>query len=159
MVKQAKNLGADPRDLWLAGLGMVSLTRKQAAKTYGTLVQEGTQFRDAAAKRIDALDKQARANLGEVKARVEASVDPLLARATKAYGAVKSELEARLSPVVAAISKKPAKAKPVRKAAAGKAAAANKASASKAAASKSVPAKKAAKKTSAATRGTVKKAA
>ena len=154
MVKQAKNPGADPRDLWLAGLGVVSLTRKQAAKTYGTLVQEGTQFRDAAAKRIDALDKQARANLGEVKARVEASVDPLLARATKAYGAVKSEFEARLSPVVAAISKKPAKARPVRKAAA-----ANKASASKAAASKSVPAKKAAKKTSAATRGTVKKAA
>src|SRR5690606_19023016 len=30
MVKQAKNPGVDPRDLWLAGLGVVSLTRKQA---------------------------------------------------------------------------------------------------------------------------------
>ena len=45
MVKQVKNPGVDPRDLWLAGLGVVSLTRKQAAKVYGTLVEEGTQFR------------------------------------------------------------------------------------------------------------------
>ncbi len=119
MVKQVKNPGVDPRDLWLAGLGVVSLTRKQAAKVYGTLVEEGTQFRDVANKRIEALNKQARANLDGVKAKVEAKVDPLLARATDAYGSIKGELEARLSPVVASFSKK--KAKPaVRKPAAAK---------------------------------------
>ncbi len=143
MVKQAKNPGVDPRDLWLAGLGVVSLTRKQAVKVYGTLVEEGTQFRDAASKRIDALNKQARANLNEVKAKVEAKVDPLLARATDAYGSVKGELEARLSPVVATFSKKQAKPKAVRKTAARKVAAT----------------KKAVKKTAAKARSTAKKAA
>ena len=141
MVKQVKNPGIDPRDLWLAGLGVVSLTRKQAAKVYGTLVEEGTQFRDAANKRIDALNKQARENLKDVKSKVEAKVDPLLARANEVYGSVKGELETRLSPVVATLSKK--KAKPARKTAARKPAVARKA------------AKKVATKTS----RTVKKAA
>ena len=141
MVKQVKNPGIDPRDLWLAGLGVVSLTRKQAAKVYGTLVEEGTQFRDAANKRIETLNKQARANLKDVKSKVEAKVDPLLARASDVYGSVKGELETRLSPVVATLSKK--KAKPARKTAARKPAVARKA------------VKKVAKKTS----RTVKKAA
>ena len=141
MVKQVKNPGVDPRDLWLAGLGVVSLTRKQAAKVYGTLVEEGTQFRDAANKRIETLNKQARANLKDVKSKVEAKVDPLLARASDVYGSVKGELETRLSPVVATLSKK--KAKPARKTAARKPAVARKA------------VKKVAKKTS----RTVKKAA
>lgn len=123
MVKQTKNPGFDPRDLWLAGLGVVSLTRKQATRAYGALVQEGGQFRDAAAKRIDALNKQARANLGEVKAKVEAGIDPLLSRATEAYGVVKGEIQARLSPVVSRASKT---AKPARKAATRKVAAASK---------------------------------
>ena len=125
MVKQVKNPGVDPRDLWLAGLGVVSLTRKQAAKVYGTLVEEGTQFRDAANKRIETLNKQARANLKDVKSKVEAKVDPLLARANDVYGSVKGELETRLSPVVATLSKK--KAKPARKTAARKPAVARKA--------------------------------
>ncbi len=125
MVKQVKNPGIDPRDLWLAGLGVVSLTRKQAAKVYGTLVEEGTQFRDAANKRIETLNKQARANLKDVKSKVEAKVDPLLARASDVYGSVKGELETRLSPVVATLSKK--KAKPARKTAARKPAVARKA--------------------------------
>ena len=125
MVKQVKNPGIDPRDLWLAGLGVVSLTRKQAAKVYGTLVEEGTQFRDAANKRIETLNKQARANLKDVKSKVEAKVDPLLARANDVYGSVKGELETRLSPVVATLSKK--KAKPARKTAARKPAVARKA--------------------------------
>ena len=140
MVKQAKNPNIDPRDLWLAGLGVVSLTRKQAAKVYGTLVEEGTQFRDAANKRIEALNTQARANLNEVKAKVEARVEPLLSRANDAYGSVKGELEARLSPVMATFAKK---AKPARKTATRKVTAA----------------KKAVKKTATKARRTVKKVA
>ncbi|MCX7563744.1 phasin family protein [Xanthomonadaceae bacterium XH05] len=141
MVKQAKNPSVDPRDLWLAGLGMVSLSRKQAAKVYGTLVAEGTQFRDSANQRIDALSKQARANLGDVKAKVEAAVDPLLSRVNGVYGTVKGELESRLSPVVATFSKKKAK------------------SARKPAARKPAAAKKAVKKVATKARGTAKKAA
>lgn len=144
MVKQVKNPGIDPRDFWLAGLGVVSLTRKQAAKVYGTLVEEGTQFRDATNKRIQALNKQARKNLDEVKAKVEATVNPLVARAADAYDSVKGGLEARLSPVVSTFSKK---AKPVRKTAVRKVATVKKSTA------------KTVKKAATATRRTVKKAA
>ena len=77
MVKQSKNQGIDPRDLWLAGLGVVSLTRKQALKTYGALVEEGGQFRDAASTRIDALASRA-CRPERVKGKVEATVDPLV---------------------------------------------------------------------------------
>ena len=122
MARQTKTPNIDPRDLWLAGLGAVSLTRKQAVKAYGVLVEEGTQFRDATGKRIDALASQAREGLDEVKAKASAAVDPLLARASSAYDTVRSELESRLSPVVAGFTRaKPAKRKPAAKKAPAKA--------------------------------------
>lgn len=157
MVKQSKNPGIDPRDLWLAGLGVVSLTRKQALKTYGTLVEEGGQFRDATSKRIDALATQARDGLNGVKGKVEATVDPLIARASSTYGSVKGELEARLSPLVAGFTgKASSKRKPAaRKPAAKKAAAKTVKVSTKAAASKT--AKPAARKRAASS--TAKKAA
>lgn len=157
MVKQSKNQGIDPRDLWLAGLGVVSLTRKQALKTYGALVEEGGQFRDAASTRIDALASQARAGLNGVKGKVEATVDPLMMRVSSTLGSVKGEIEARLSPLVGGFNsatstrRKPAARKPAAKKAASKTVK----TASKAAASKT--AKPAARKR--ATSSTAKKAA
>ena len=108
MGNKTKNPGMDPRDLWLAGLGVVSLTRKQAAKVYGTLVQEGTQFRKDAGKRIESLTAQARNNLGEIKAKV----DPMLARVDDAYDTVRKEVETRLEPVVNVFAKDKGTKKP-----------------------------------------------
>ena len=100
MVNKTKNQNVEPHDLWLASLGVVSLTRKQAVKAYAVLVKEGAQFRTDANKRIDTLTNQARSSFGEVKAKVEAKVEPVLTRANDAYGSVKHEVEVRLAPVV-----------------------------------------------------------
>lgn len=100
MVNKTKSTNVEPHDLWLAGLGVVALTRKQVAKAYDVLVKEGSQFRKDANKRIDMLTTQARDSFDEVKGKVEATVEPALIRANEAYGVVKHEVEARLAPVV-----------------------------------------------------------
>lgn len=109
MAKQVKTRRAaaaakariDARDLWLAGLGAVSLTRKNGIKLYGTLLEEGKQFQGRAEQQIDALQRQAREGFESAKARVEAVVSPIRERAEATYGSVKSDLETRLQPVLA----------------------------------------------------------
>jgi polyhydroxyalkanoate synthesis regulator phasin len=114
MVSKTKNAAAAPHELWLAGLGAVSLARKQAIKAYDVLVKEGSQFRTAATKRIDALRQEAGNRVGEVKARVEARVEPVMSRANDVYGTARNELGQRLAPVVNLFGKATArKATPV----------------------------------------------
>ena len=121
MAKQLKSRRAAPaakaridaRDLWLAGLGAVSLTRKNGIKLYGTLLEEGKQFQGRAGEQFDALQRQAREGFETAKARVEAVVSPIRERAEATYGTVKSEVETRLQPVLAKLGVKPAaKARP-----------------------------------------------
>lgn len=77
----AKSSRQFPRQLWLAGLGAVSLARKQSRKTFTRLVAEGEQFRGEAEKfaqqvnrdlqRVAAdLSKKANAEYGPLKQRV-----------------------------------------------------------------------------------------
>ena len=100
----------EARDLFLAGLGAVSLTRKNGIKLYGTLLEEGKQFQGRAGQQIEALQRQARESLDIARARVEA-VD----------GTVKSEAETRLQPVLAKLGvNKPAPKARTRKAPAAK---------------------------------------
>jgi poly(hydroxyalkanoate) granule-associated protein len=124
MAKQVKTRRAAPaataridaRDLWLAGLGAVSLTRKNGIKLYGTLLEEGKQFQGRAEQRIDALQRQAREGIEQARARVEAVVSPIRERAEATYGSVKSEVETRLQPVLVKLGVKPAAKPRVRKA-------------------------------------------
>ena len=124
MAKQVKSRSAAPaakaridaRDLWLAGLGAVSLTRKNGIKLYGTLLEEGKQFQGRAGQQIDALQRQAREGFETAKARVEAVVSPIRERAEATYGTVKSEVETRLQPVLAKLGVKPAPKPRTRKA-------------------------------------------
>ena len=110
----------DARDLFLAGLGAVSLTRKNGIKLYGTLLEEGKQFQGRAGEQFDALQRQARDGYETAKARVEAVVNPLRERAEATLGTVKTEVGTRLQPVLARLGVKPApKARP-RKAATAK---------------------------------------
>ena len=60
MAKQIKSTrrsaakgSVDSRDFLLAGLGAVSLTRKQGIKLYGTLVDEGKQFQGRVEQTIE----------------------------------------------------------------------------------------------------------
>lgn len=106
----------EARDLWLAGLGAVSLTRKNGIKLYGTLLEEGKQFQGRAEQQIDALQRQAREGFQSAKARVEAVVSPIRERAEATYGTVKTEVETRLQPVLAKFGVKPAPKARTRKA-------------------------------------------
>lgn len=106
----------DARDLWLAGLGAVSLTRKNGIKLYGTLLEEGKQFQGRAGQQIDALQRQAREGFDSAKSRVEAAIAPIRERAEATYGQVKSEVETRLQPVLAKLGVKPAPKPRARKA-------------------------------------------
>ncbi len=113
MSKTTKISTQVPHDLWLASLGAVSLTRKQAVKAYDVLIKEGTQFRAVTNKRIDGLSNQARNQFDAVKAKVE----PVRVRANEMYGNVRHQVETRLAAVTSMFGDKPVakKAKTVRK--------------------------------------------
>jgi polyhydroxyalkanoate synthesis regulator phasin len=103
-IKSARRSAAkgsvDSRDFLLAGLGAVSLARKQGIKLYGTLVDEGQQFQGRVEQTIDGLQQQARVGAELVRERVEAIVTPIRARAEATFGSVKSEVESRLAPLL-----------------------------------------------------------
>lgn len=106
MAKQIKTrrapakAGIEAHDLFLAGLGAVSLTRKQGLKLYGALLDEGKQFQGKVEQTIEGLQDQAKLGAELVRERVGAIVTPIRARAEAAYGTVKGELESRLAPVL-----------------------------------------------------------
>jgi hypothetical protein len=130
MAKQIKTrrapakAGIEAHDLFLAGLGAVSLTRKQGIKLYDTLLVEGKQFQGRIEQTIESLQDQAKLGAEIVRERVEAIVTPIRARAEATLGTVKGELETRLAPVLDKLGMKaPAKTRartaakrPVRKA-------------------------------------------
>lgn len=114
MAKQTKTrrapakAGIEAHDLFLAGLGAVSLTRKQGIRIYGTLLDEGKQFQGKFEQTIEGLQDQARLGAELVRERVEAIVTPIRTRAEAAYGSVRGELETRLAPVLGKLGVKPA---------------------------------------------------
>jgi len=110
----------EARDLFLAGLGAVSLTRKTGIKLYGTLLEEGKQFQGKANQQIEALQRQARESLDIARARVEAVVTPIRERAEAGYGRARAEVETRLQPVLTKLGVKPAPKARTRKAPATK---------------------------------------
>lgn len=92
--------GIEARDLLLAGVGAVSLTRKQGIKLYGALLDEGKQLQGRVEQTIEGLQDQARFGAGIVRDRVEAIVTPIRSRAGTVLCTAKSELESRLAPVL-----------------------------------------------------------
>lgn len=97
--RAAAKTGIEARDLLLAGIGAVSLTRKQGIKLYGTLLDEGRQLQGRVEQTIEGLQDQARLGAELVRERVEAIVTPIRTRAEAVYGTAKSEIESRLAPV------------------------------------------------------------
>lgn len=104
-----------PRQVWLAGLGAVSLTRKQSSKVFKRLVTEGESFRGEAEKfaqqfvrdfkRVTAdVSKKANAEYAPLKQRVirnlrtteksiAAGADDALAKLTSIYRESRAEFE------------------------------------------------------------------
>lgn len=111
-----------PRDLVLAGIGAVSLGRKQVIQSYADGFDGIVGLRARTAKSVQAyvksakgkvagLEKQAKAQTASLKKQVKAKVAPirknLVALATEA----KAQAETRLAPVLAklGVKKKPAR--------------------------------------------------
>ncbi len=96
----ASKSGIESRDLLLAGIGAVSLTRKQGIKLYSTLVEEGKQISGRVEQTLTSLQDQAKLGAELVRERFDAVVTPIRARAEATYSTVKAELESRLAPVL-----------------------------------------------------------
>lgn len=109
MVKQVKTRRTKPataaafgsRELLLAGIGAVSLTRKQGIKLYGSLLEEGRSLQGRANDAVQNVGQQISDGFDAARHRVEAAVKPLRGRAEKTLASAKSEVETRLQPVLA----------------------------------------------------------
>ena len=120
------------RELVLAGIGAVSLTRKQAIRAYDALVAEGAQTRDRIESgmtelrgQIEARAKQVRADVtGRIKpvfTQINDRVEPIITTISSRAESAKNDLQTRLQPLLAKVGietkKKPAprKRKPAAK--------------------------------------------
>jgi len=74
---RAKSQRQFPRQLWLAGLGAVSLVRKQSSKTFTRLVTEGEQFRGEAEKFAQQLNRDLKRAATELSKKANAQYAPL----------------------------------------------------------------------------------
>lgn len=99
-VSTARKIEVGPRELMLAGLGAVSLTRKQSVKFYGVLVAEGEQLRSRIGNSVGNVSVAMNDGYYAVRERVETAVAPVVARVETAYETVKGEVESRLQPVL-----------------------------------------------------------
>jgi poly(hydroxyalkanoate) granule-associated protein len=120
MVKQVKTRRTQPataaatfgsRELLLAGIGAVSLTRKQGVKLYGSLLDEGRTLQGRANEAVQNVSQQISSGFDAARDRIEAAVKPIRGRAEATFANVKSEVETRLQPVLArfGVKAKPAK--------------------------------------------------
>ncbi len=96
----APTAGLNGRDLWLAGLGAVSLGRKQGLKLYTTLRDEGRALQQRAGNVADNLGEQVRQGIGDVRARLQAAARPLRGRAESIIAVLTRQAQARLQPVL-----------------------------------------------------------
>jgi poly(hydroxyalkanoate) granule-associated protein len=78
------------RKVWLAGLGAVSLTRKQAIKLADTLVSEGEEFKARSEEMAESFVKDARRTAMNLRKRVQNVVTPIRARAEQAVKQVEA---------------------------------------------------------------------
>lgn len=96
-------VSADPRAFVLAGIGAVSLGRKQALKSYSDAIATACALRKQAKGRVQSLQQQ-----------VEAAVTPVALKAQS----LANRAQAQLQPVLGKLGLAAAKRAPVRKAAA-----------------------------------------
>ncbi len=127
-VSTARKIEVGPRELMLAGLGAVSLTRKQSLKFYGVLVAEGEQLRSRIGNRVGNVSVTMNDGYYAMRERVETVVAPVVARVETVLETVKGEVESRLQPVLirfgVATAPKTARKRPAAKRPAAKRAAA-----------------------------------
>lgn len=97
----ARRTQIQPRDLWLAGIGALSLARKQAEGSYSRVTKRVRALRvQAAHVVIDSLGS-ADASLNQTRKRLLKGVTHAQARALKLVSQARTLAEAQLAPVLA----------------------------------------------------------
>lgn len=89
-----------PRQLVLAGLGAVSLARKQAIKSFDAVVTGSGEVRDVGLEIASGLLADASERASVLRQRVERRIEPVLLSAQAHVGAVVDELKQRAAPVL-----------------------------------------------------------
>ena len=95
--KSARSARPGGRELVLAGIGAVSLARKQAGKAYGALVREGNDFSATVSAAGERVRKQVRQRIGAARAALEPRSRILRVRVTQAVGDIREAAQPLLA--------------------------------------------------------------
>ena len=107
----ARRTQIQPRDLWLAGVGALSLARKQAEGSYSRVAKRARALRKQAAHAvIDSLGS-ADASLNQTRKRLIQGVTHAQTRALQLVSQARALAEAQLAPVLARFGVKAAPAR------------------------------------------------
>lgn len=122
----AKKTEAGSRDLFLAGIGAVSLGRKKAISGYANAIQNVVDFssylndsvkngektakkiRKQVETKLTQLNKQAQTEGAKIQKQIKAKVAPIQKQVLAVVNEAKAQAETRLAPVLAKFGKKTA---------------------------------------------------
>ncbi|KFN42914.1 hypothetical protein [Arenimonas oryziterrae] len=120
--RATKNAPVQPRELLLAGIGAVSLGRKQAIKSYADTLEGAADLRARAEAAVQDAVETVSGKVVALRKQAKASVGPMQKKVIALASEAKTQAETRLAPVLAkfgvkkkAIKRTAAKKKPVAK--------------------------------------------
>lgn len=118
----AKHSQFQPQDLLLAGLGAVSLGRKQVIEAYANGFEGVAELRNRAEHAVQSAAKTLNGKVVQLRKQAEASAAPVAKKVIKLADEAKAQAQARLAPVLAklGVKKAPARRTPAKKRAAAK---------------------------------------
>lgn len=110
-----RTAGSPSRDLLLAGIGAVSLGRKQAIASYENLGQNAAEFGERVSGSIKNFENEARklrtkteGKVEKLRQQAEAQIVPIRNKVLAVVTEAKAQAEARLAPVLGRFGIKPA---------------------------------------------------
>lgn len=106
----ARRTQFQPHDLLLAGLGAVSLGRKQAAHLYANGFEGVSELRERAAQAVQVASKKVNGKVATLRKQAQAKAAPVRKQVVALAKQARAQAEARLAPVLARFGAgKPAK--------------------------------------------------
>jgi len=93
-----------PRSVWLAGLGALSLARKQSIRVFGKFVTEGEQFRGEASRFATALNRDLQRVVTEVSKQAKSEYAPLKQRVLRNLRATEKSVNAGADEALATLN-------------------------------------------------------
>jgi hypothetical protein len=107
----AKHSQFQPQDLLLAGIGAVSLGRKQVIEAYANGFEGVAELRSQAEHAVQSAAKTLNGKVIQLRKQAEAKATPLAKKVIKLADEAKAQAKTRLAPVLARLGVKKAPAK------------------------------------------------